>query len=245
MEGLMNAGGFFAWVFAGWTGSVFLGTAISAAAAFILVLCFARLVQVSGANPFIAGLALNIACGGLADALSAQWFGTKGVLRNQALSGQTDKPLPWIALALAAAAVVTLFVNHSRWGMRLRACGLEEEAARERGLRPDRYRELSWAAAAAFAVLAGAALTFHVGAYTPGGAGGRGWISLAAVYLGAKHPLGVAAAAIVFSLAERLLVSLQKDAVIPPTLLLGIPYALALTFYVISQWKATARSFRP
>ena len=239
IEGYMNAGAFFAWIIAGWTGSVFWGTALSALGAAFTGWGAARFVRKTGANPFIAGLALNIALGGLTGALSALWFGTKGVLRNAAF----DTPaagtvfsgrLSWIWLSLAALVAVTLYVNHSPWGLRLKASGLAPEAAKERGLRPGRYWEGSWAAAAALAVLAGAALCFRIGAYTPGGAAGRGWISLAAVYLGFRRPLGVFGAALLFALAERAAVRLQGSALFPATLILGLPHALALVLYALS-----------
>ncbi|MDR2048823.1 MAG: ABC transporter permease [Treponema sp.] len=246
IEGFMNAGAFFSWVIAGWTGSVVLGTAASASAAAAAGFCLARFVRKTGANPFVAGLAVNIAAGGVTDYLSVLWFGTKGVLRNPAVAARLDAAcfdtvlpwmrgrLPWIWLSLAAFVVLTLLVNHSSWGLRLRASGLAPEAAKERGIRPGRYWEASWAAAAALAVLAGAALCFRIGAYTPGSAAGRGWISLAAVYLGFRRPLGVFAAALVFALAERGALVLQGSRFLPATLLLGLPNALALILYASS-----------
>ncbi|MDR2048747.1 MAG: ABC transporter permease, partial [Treponema sp.] len=117
IEGFMNAGAFFSWVIAGWTGSIFLGTAISAAAAAAAGFCLARFVRKTGANPFIAGLAVNIAAGGITDCLSVLWFGTKGVLRNPAVAARLDAAdappwlqgrLPWIWLSLAALAAFTL-----------------------------------------------------------------------------------------------------------------------------------------
>ncbi|MDR0403869.1 MAG: ABC transporter permease [Treponema sp.] len=242
IEGFMNAGAFFSWVIAGWTGSVFLGTSASASAAAIAGFCLARFVRKTGANPFIAGLAVNIAAGGVTDCLSVLWFGTKGALRNPAVAARLDAEsalpwmrgrLPWIWLSLAVFVVLMLLVNHSSWGLRLRAAGLAPEAAKERGIRPGRYWEISWAAAAA-AVLAGAALCFRIGAYTPGSAAGRGWISLAAVYLGFRRPAGVFAAALVFALVERAALVLQGSRFFPATLLLGLPNALALVLYALS-----------
>jgi simple sugar transport system permease protein len=119
--------------------------------------------------------------------------------------------------------------------LRLRASGLSPEAAAERGIRPERYRELAWAAASFLAALAGAALTFRVGVYAPGSIAGRGWIALAAVYLGFRRVWGVALAALVFTLAERLGYGVQRFGALPPTALLGLPSALALIFYTISQ----------
>ncbi|MDR2662603.1 MAG: ABC transporter permease, partial [Treponema sp.] len=200
IEGFMNAGAFFSWVIAGKTGSVFWGVFLTIWAAGLSGWALARFVRKTGANPFIAGLAVNIAGAGITDSLSTLWFGTKGVLRNPALPipGRVDLPLiaqvpglkilsghpvsvylSWLAVIAAA-----LFIGKTSWGLRLRASGLAPEAAKERGIRPGLYWEGAWAAAAFLAALAGAALCFRVGAYTPGGVAGRGWISLAAVYLG-------------------------------------------------------------
>lgn len=234
IEGFMNAGAFFAWAIAGWTGSILCGTVLSAAGAAFTGWAAARFVRKTGANPFIAGLAMNLALGGLADAFSVLWFGTKGVLRNTAIASLAAGRLPWIWLSAAALLACILLVNHSSWGLRLRASGLAPEAAREHGLRPGRYWEASWAAAACLAVFAGAALCFRVGAYTPGGAAGRGWISLAAVFLGFRRPGGVFLAAMVFALAERAALGFQKTAFLPATVMLGIPHALASFLYALS-----------
>jgi simple sugar transport system permease protein len=85
------------------------------------------------------------------------------------------------------------------------------------------------------AALAGAALTFRVGAYAPGGIAGRGWIALAVVYLGFRKVWGVVFAAIIFSFAERLGYGVQGFGALPGTALLGLPSALALLFYFFSR----------
>ncbi|MDR0599223.1 MAG: ABC transporter permease [Treponema sp.] len=252
MEGYMNAGAFFAWILARETGSAALGTFYGACALGFTGWALARFVRKTGANPFIAALAVNIAAGGAADALSALWFGTKGVLRNPDLRipGPVRVPLvedlpllgPLVSgrlfpvyLSWAAAAGTALFLYRTPWGIRLRAAGLSPMAAKERGLRPGLYWEGAWAAAAFLAGLAGAALCFRVGAYTPGSAAGRGWISLAAVYLGFRNPGGVFIAALMFALAEWAAQTLQGLSALPPTVLLGLPNALALILYALSR----------
>ena len=80
-EGFMTFGAFFAWVITVKTGSALLGTAISASGTSLAGWGLARFVRKTGANPFIAGLAVNIAAAGITDILSIMWFGTKGVLR--------------------------------------------------------------------------------------------------------------------------------------------------------------------
>ncbi|MDR0447522.1 MAG: ABC transporter permease [Treponema sp.] len=238
-EGFMTAGAFFSWVIAVRTGSVFLGAASSAAAAAIAGWALARFVRKTGANPFIAGLAVNISAAGITDALSTVWFGTKGVLRSPEFI--IPRPIHSVYFSWLAVIAAVIFIGHTPWGLRLRASGLSPGAAKERGIRPGLYWEAAWALSAFLAALAGAFLCYRVGSYTPGGVAGRGWISLAAVFLGFRHAGGVYIAALVFALAEMAGQNIQGIAGIPAAALLGhlnagFPTALALLLYVVSQW---------
>ena len=251
-EGFMTAGAFFAWVVIARTGSVVLGTAASACAAALTGWALARFVRKTGANPFIAGLAVNIAVAGITDALSILWFGTKGVVRIPEFNMPRHYNIPYINdipvlgtifsghllsvyVSWLVVIIAALFIKKTPWGMRLRASGLSPEAARERGIRPGLYWEGAWAVSAFLAAIAGAFLCFRVGSYTPGGVAGRGWISLAAVYLGFRNAGGVFVACLIFAMAEMAAQNIQSIASIPATALLGLPNALALLLYVVSQ----------
>ncbi|MDR3334616.1 MAG: ABC transporter permease [Treponema sp.] len=259
IEGFMTLGSFFAWIIAARTGSVFWGCGITALCAALTGWTLARFVRRTGANPFITGLALNLAAGGITDSLSTAWFGTKGVLRNpgMTLPGPLHFPLiegipvvgtilsgrsPFVYTAWVCTIIGAFIIGRTRLGLRLRATGLSPAAAAERGIHPGWYREGAWAIAALLAALAGAALTFRVGAYTPGGVAGRGWIALAAVYLGFRRVWGSAAAALVFTLAEHIGLGLQGLGALPATALLGIPSALALILYTLSHYVEKKRS---
>jgi len=238
VEGFMVTGAFFSWVLAGRTGSAFLGTLISALLAGFAGWALARFVKQSGANPFIAGLAFNLAASGLTLSLSAAWFGTKGVLFDPSINinipGNITGVNPFTFIALSFTLVIAIGLKRSVPGFRLRSSGISPDAAEDRGVQTGFYREGAWALAAFLASIAGAALTFRVGAYAPGGIAGRGWIALATVYLGFRNAWGVAIAAIVFSLAERLGYGLQGFGALPATAILGLPSALALVFYALS-----------
>jgi len=251
-EGFMSAGAFFAWVITAQTGSVILGTAASAFGAALIGWALAGFVRKTGANPFIAGLAVNIASAGITDSLSILWFGTKGVIRIPNFKMPRQYSIPFIADIPAAGSIFSghtipvycswiiviiaaFIIAKTPWGMRLRASGLSPKAAKERGIRPGLYWEAAWAVSAFLAALAGAFLCFRVGSYTPGGIAGRGWISLAAVYLGFRNAWGVFLAGMVFALAEMAGQSIQSISGIPSTVLLGLPNALALLLYIISQ----------
>ncbi|MDR1216594.1 MAG: ABC transporter permease [Treponema sp.] len=234
IEGFINLGAFLSYFFMVKTGSILIASCLTA------LLCggagwvLARFVAVSGANPFIVGLAVNLAADGLTSALSHAWFGTRGALRATAGLGAAGS-LPFFAcIAVGCFAVAWFVVYRTRIGLRLRVVGVSAGFARERGLDAPRFVEGAWAVAAVFAALAGACLTFRVGAYTPSGAGGRGWIALAAVFLGFRRVWGTALAALAFALAERAGIMAQGLSVLPATALLGLPSLLAFLFYVLS-----------
>jgi simple sugar transport system permease protein len=258
IEGFMTLGGFCAWIIAGRTGSVFWGSLLSGLIMAAAGWALARFVRRTGANPFIAALALNLAAGGIADSLSAAWFGTKGVLRNPGfvIYGPVRIPfvedlpligpilsghLPAVYLAWVSTIIAAVVISKTTLGLRLRASGRSPEAAAERGIRTGRYQEGAWATAAFLAALAGAALTFRVGAYTPGGSAGRGWIALAAVYLGFRTVWGTAAAALLFAAAELAGLSIQGLGALPATALLGLPSAMALGLYTVSNYISGKR----
>ncbi|MDR2073080.1 MAG: ABC transporter permease [Spirochaetaceae bacterium] len=262
VEGFMNTGAFFAWILAGWTGSALYGTFVSACAAGLGGWGLARLVRKTHANPFIAGLAVNVAAGGITSTLSVLLFGTKGVLRDPhiAIPGRITIPviqdIPGLGPVLSGHSFsvylswgvlmgAVFFLEKTSWGMRLKASGLSPEAAKERGIRPGLYWEGAWGAAAFLAATAGALLCFRVGAYTPGAVAGRGWISIAAVYLGFRTVGGVFAASLGFALADRLSQSLQGFGGVSSTAILGLPHALALILYTLSQWIRNRRIRRP
>jgi simple sugar transport system permease protein len=233
IEGFINIGAFLTYVFMVRMGSVFAACCSAALIACMMGWLLARFVTISGANPFIAGLALNLIADGLTRSLSVLWFGTKGVLRNP--GGLSALPSSaFVVAAVGCFALAFVFVTGTTYGFRLRAAGLSPLAAEERGIHTARYREGAWAVAAALAALAGACLTARVGAYTPGGAAGRGWIALAAVYLGFRTVGGTALAALVFAAVERIGISLQSFGAFPATALLSVPSVLAFLFYVLS-----------
>ncbi len=258
IEGFMSLGAFLSFAIAGWIGSFVWGIFITAIIAGILGYALAVFVQKSGANPFIAGLALNLAAGGICNTLSMIFFDTQGVIRNPdlrmpppleipfikdipVLGNLLSEHQPFVYLSAAAAVMCFFVINKTKAGLGLRASGLSVNAAVERGLNPMMYRALAWAFAAALAALGGADLTFRIGVYTPGSTAGRGWIALAAVYLGFKNVWGIVLAAFVFTLVERVGISLQGTGLISGTIILGIPSLLACILFSVTQVLAARK----
>jgi simple sugar transport system permease protein len=242
IEGWMVIGAFSSYCFNVWTGSALAGAAAAALFAAAAAVLLAVFVEKTGADPFIAGLASNLGIAGTVPLVSAKIFGTGGVLRSPAVSAGAIFPMPFTGLslspfvyaALAAAVISAYLLCETPLGLRLRASGLAPQVAAERGLNAAFYRALGWTVAAALAALGGAALTSRLGVYAPGGVAGRGWLALAAVFLGFRTVRGIFAAALVFAAAGTLAINAQGSSSIPAQALLGLPSLIALALYAIS-----------
>jgi simple sugar transport system permease protein len=242
VEGWMVIGAFSSYCFNVWTGSALAGAAAAAVVAALAAVLLAVFVEKTGANPFIAGLASNLGIAGLVPIVSAKIFGTGGVLRSPELSAGKIFSLPFtgislspfVCAALIAAVLSAYLLRETASGLRLRATGLAPQVAAERGLKPAFYRVLSWSICAALAALGGAALTSRLGVYAPGGVAGRGWLALAAVFLGFRSVRGILVASLVFAAAGKLAINAQGSSSIPAQALLGLPSVIALALYALS-----------
>lgn len=233
LEGAMALGSFLVWVFTVWSGSLLLGFLVTLVVTGFIGWLLSRFVRWTGANPFVASLALNLGAIGFIETLSILLYKTKGVLRDSRFPNLSGMYFVWIALLLVIFAYGLIY--HTPLGLRLRASGRSPEVLLQRGIDPVRYRDGAWAAAAMLAALAGGILSVKVGAYTPGGTTGQGWIALVMVYLGFRRVWGVALAALIFTFIERLSIEAQAFFTIPSTILLGLPSLLALFLYILSQ----------
>tara|TARA_R110000737_G_scaffold225632_4_gene240403 strand:+ start:187 stop:558 length:372 start_codon:yes stop_codon:yes gene_type:complete len=102
------------------------------------------------------------------------------------------------------------FLVRTRAGLRLRATGAGEKAARSLGLRPLAIRDASTLFAGFMAKLARAYLSFGlVGIFNEGITAGRGFIALAACYFGRNHPVMTALGTLLFGFFDALQIRLQ------------------------------------
>lgn len=246
IEGFIALGAFvsyIAYIFfaANTAAAVFSGAVFCALCALALVFIIWKLRL----NIFVSGLAFNLIAEGFCAIASRRIFGSAGVLRLDAAVHAHG------VFTSTAVCAVVLSAAALRWtlaGRRLRAAGLSAgtgltlEAARESALSPERYFFVSWALAAVLASTAGSAMLFRLGAYVPYGTAGRGWLALAAVFMGFKKPVITAAAALAFAAASVLSSSVTGTFAISPPfstalplpLLPALPFIAALALYVLS-----------
>jgi simple sugar transport system permease protein len=257
LEAKMLAGAFVAVLVAWQTGNLWLATVAALVAGSLVGLLFSLLVTRLGANEIIAGLGLNIAVAGLIGYLLPVVFDTFGTLRPPDLERLPRLEIPLLhdapvigrilsgkdALTYASWLVVPLtawFLYRTVWGLRLRASGVDLEAARAVGINALRWRDVSTVLAGALAGLAGAQLSIGVvGLFAVGMTAGRGFIALAAFYFGAARPWPTAGAALLFGIFDAATARVQGFGV-PVQLVQMLPYlavVVALTLIAVARQR--------
>jgi simple sugar transport system permease protein len=138
-------------------------------------------------------------------------------------------------LAVVMAVLVYIFLWRTTIGYRIRAVGLNPDAARYAGIRVPLYQALSLVLGGAFAGLAGAVEVLGVQhRMLEGLSAGYGFSGIVAALFGKLHPLGAIPASVLFG---GLLVGADKmqRAVQVPSALIGTLLGLVVLFVVSSE----------
>ncbi len=194
-----------------------LGLGAAIALALLLGWCHLRW----GADLIVAGIGINLLAGGATVFLLVLWAGDKGSTAQLVSAALPALHLPgfghWPLLdsllngddrrghhvlvwaAFAAVPLLHGLLMHTRFGLRLRAAGEAPEAAAAAGLAVPRLRYAALALSGLLAGLGGLYLSMgYLTLFQADMSGGRGFIALAAVFLGGRAPLGVLGASLLF-----------------------------------------------
>jgi len=252
MEGIMLAGCLAAAGGAIATGSAGLGLLAGAAAGLVVVAVMAALCVGLQADQVVVGLGVDLAALGLTTLASRNVPAvaeTPGLepLRIPVLS---DLPglgpvllgqAPTVPLLVLLAVAVSVVLTRSGWGLRVRAAGDAPEAAYAAGVAVARVRVQAMLVSGALAGLGGAALALgDLHGFTENMVAGRGFLALAAVIVGRWTPWPVVGACLLFGAADALRFRLPGVVDVPPSLLLMLPYVLALV--AVSLQRGSARA---
>ncbi|MDF5751304.1 ABC transporter permease [Spongiactinospora sp. TRM90649] len=130
------------------------------------------------------------------------WFLTSDVAGI--LGGLTRDVGVLTLLAVALVPISYLLLWHTPFGLRLRACGENPQAAESLGVNVYRAKYVATVISGAFAGLGGVFLVFVSAKYVEGQTAGRGFIGLAAMIFGNWRPGMLAAGASLFGYADGL-----------------------------------------
>jgi len=177
------------------------------------------------ANLFISGLALNLFSSGLCIVLSDKIFNTKGVVYTKSAQ---DIFLLYVIFGIFLLIVSWIAVYKTPFGYRLRACEKNADTLVNLGIKPQFYQTTAILISGFFCGIGGSFLSLTLGAFVPGMSAGKGWISLAIIFLGGRRPAGILAAAFVFAVAESYSNYAQGFWSIPVDFILAFPYICTL-----------------
>lgn len=258
IEGMMRVGAFAAAVSALYLPTpmaVLVGCLAGALAAGI----HALLSLAARADQVVSGMALNLVAMAGVTFLLETWFQPSGTPSVQTLSRYRFEWLGGIPLlrafnghtlltpiALAMPFLLHLLIQRTAWGLRVRTVGERPEAAATLGISVLSLRTFCVVASGVLSGLGGAALSLStLDRFEQHMPAGLGFMAVAAMVFGRWSPLGAAGAALFFSAASALRISLGSQAQgisehIPQGFLLALPYVLTLLVLALQGRKTRA-----
>lgn len=264
LEGIMNVGAFTGVIVSAYTGNVWLAILAGVAAGVLVALILAVFHLKFRTDLFIAGLAINLLSSGGTVFLMYILTGDKGntsslkSLSVPEVSIPILKGIPFLGEVFSGHPVFTywafllvflvyVFLYWTPFGAHLRAAGENPEAAATSGINVIQTRMIALGISGAFAALGGMNLSMaYLQFFQREMAADRGWIGIAAVYLGGRKPLGTFLAAMLFGFADA--ISNQLGSLnIPSQLVQMIPYlttVLALALYSVQQKRAATERMK-
>ncbi len=234
IEGLILCGAFITFLMVYFLDSILI--AVIAAAIFTALLSagYAGLTIRFKGNIFITGLAMNLLIPGVITLISKNAFSTGGVLQITSTISSTQ----WLVVSFLMVAVVIFIIsiyvlNSTQAGLSVKATGLSMRALEIRGGNPSRIQILTFLFSGFMCGLSGAMLALTVHAYVPNISSGKGWLALAAIYLGNQKATGLIYATLFFATAEILANLAQGLFDLPSSLFVGFPYLVTFIGLII------------
>lgn len=244
MEGMMLTSALGGVTVSYYTGNPWLGVAAAVATGGLLGLIHAVVTVKYAGNQIVSGTGLNILAMGFTAYMSQILWGSRGaservagikditipILSDVPVIGPiigTHSPLVYLMPVVTILCYVVLF--RTPLGLHIRAVGEHPTAAETAGIDVVKIKYMGVIVSGMLAGLGGAFLSLsHLNLFARGMTGGRGFIALAALIFGKWMPFGVLGAGLLFGFADALQMRLQSLGILPPQIILMIPYVLTV-----------------
>jgi simple sugar transport system permease protein len=246
LEGVMTVGAFAGFAVAFASGSIWWGLLAALVAGALMGALMAFFSVTLNVDQVVSGLVLVLFGIGLSDFLYRQIFGISG--RPPRIDPLPEVPIPLLSkipyigpvlfnqnvvVYLSVVLVVGLWfaINHTTWGLKLRAAGEVPSAVQTTGTSVAVVRYLATIIGSAMAGLGGGFLTAaQLGLFLEGIVAGRGWVALALVIFARWRPALAVVGAVAFGLADAIQFRLQAlgPEVIPYEFFVMLPYVVTI-----------------
>jgi ABC-type uncharacterized transport system permease subunit len=239
IEAMMLGGAFFGVVGSSAFGNVVMGLVSGAVAGLVIGFVHANLSHRLNANTFVVGLTLNVLVLGLTsylletmnpEALQAGIIKVP-LLHSLPIVGKAVFTNRWPMFLLILIVPLSWYlVNRTRWGLELRACGENPQAADVSGINVNHRRRQGLYYVGFMAGLGGAYLSVaEVGLFNQNMTAGRGFLVNAAVIFGGWRLAGIIGGCFLFGGTDALRLALPALGYsIQPQLLIVLPYLFAI-----------------
>ncbi len=244
MEGIMLTSALGGVTVSYYTGNPWLGVAAAVVTGGLMGLVHAVVTVKYAGNQIVSGTGLNILAMGFTAYMSQILWGSRGasdsvagikditipILSDIPIIGPivgTHSPLVYLMPVVTIICYVVLF--RTPLGLHIRAVGEHPTAAATAGIDVVKIKYMGVIVSGMLSGLGGAFLSLsHLNLFARGMTGGRGFIALAALIFGKWMPFGVLEAGLLFGFADALQMRLQSLGILPPQIILMIPYVLTV-----------------
>jgi simple sugar transport system permease protein len=252
LEGTMGICAFFCFFAAFFTGSLVLAIIVAGIVGLLVSLFHDFNSNGIKVNSAISGLGINLAMTGLGGFLYLAVFGVRAtppqieVISKVVLPFLGDIPIwgyilfqqniiTYLALILTFGGEI--FLNFTHWGITIKACGQNPDAAATAGINVRRVRTICCAYGGFLGGIGGAYLSLNTGFFAEYIVNGRGWIAYALARLSLASPIFGIFASLIFGVGQALQFRIQglQLEYIPYEFIWMLPYILTLlTMFIYS-----------
>ncbi|MBA7471562.1 ABC transporter permease [archaeon] len=256
LEGMMLLGAFTGVAVTYYTANPWLGVVGAVLVGGLMGFFHALLTVKFSGDQVVSGTGINIFATGFTAYMSQVIWGSRGasesvsglkpmsipILKDIPILGPilgTHTPLVYIMLLAVVLSYILLF--RTPLGLRIRAVGEHPTAADTAGIDVHRIKYICVTLSGMFAGLGGAFMSLgHLSLFTYGMTGGRGFIAMAAMIFGKWMPFGAFGASLLFGFSDALQMRVQSLGLLPPQIILTIPYVLTIAVLsgVVGRAKA-------
>lgn len=262
LEGAMLFAALFAVIGAALTGNIWIGLLSAIAISVVVTLALGFFKMRLKADEIMVAIAINLLATGGTVFILYLITGNKSTSSSlpSGVFPTLDIPIieniPFIGnmvsghnilvyVAFLSVIVIYYLLYRTPLGLRIRSIGGNEEAAKSVGVSVEKTRYIALLISGILTGLAGAYLSMgYLSIFTAGMTAGRGYIALAASFVGGNNPFGTMLASGLFGLFDQLGNQLQSITSTPQEFIFMIPYLATIIMYTIFAYRRSTRQQR-